>query len=206
MIFSSDIHYKSGTPVTLAILAGGKASRLGGVSKAIIEINGQPLIRRVYDSLAGLFSEVIVIYNDSLHLPVEAKVYSDIYKETGPLGGIHSALKHATFRDVFIVSVDMPFASMYIANQIVSRRSKNPESDIFVPKVGKYAEPLFGIYSKSIISQVEDILNGEGKFSVSRLLEVCSTCFLELPLSKEVEKAFFNINTYEDLMRLKVGL
>jgi len=106
----------------------------------------------------------------------------------------------------FAMYIDMPFASMYIANQIVSRRSKNPESDIFVPKVGKYAEPLFGIYSKSIISQVEDILNGEGKFSVSRLLEMCSTCFLELPLSNEVEKAFFNINTYEDLMRLKVGL
>jgi len=200
---SSDILHKSGTPVTLAILAGGKSSRLGGVSKALIEINGQPLIRCVYDSLAGLFSEVIVIYNDSLHLPVEAKVYSDIYKETGPLGGIHSALKHATFRDVFIVSVDMPFASMYIANQIVARRSKNPESDIVVPKVGKYAEPLFGIYSKNVISQVEDILNGEDKFSVNLLLEKCLTFFLELPLNKEVEKAFFNINTYEDLKRLK---
>ena len=63
--------------VSLAILAGGKSSRLGGIDKALITVDGIPLISRIYNTFRAEVSEVIVISNSSRTYPVDAPIFPD---------------------------------------------------------------------------------------------------------------------------------
>ncbi|MBI4739917.1 molybdenum cofactor guanylyltransferase, partial [Candidatus Woesearchaeota archaeon] len=98
--------------ISAAILAGGKNSRMSGENKAFIRIGQRPIIEVVIKILEGIFEEIILVTNS----PEEYKAYEkratvcrDIVKNTGPLGGIYSALSTAKEEAVFFVACDMPF-------------------------------------------------------------------------------------------------
>ena len=79
--------------LTVAIMAGGKSSRMG-TDKSFIPFLGRPMIEHVLSKVTQLGNETIIIANDIdsyryLGLPV----YGDIYANSGPLGGLHTALK-----------------------------------------------------------------------------------------------------------------
>ncbi|HOJ43528.1 MAG TPA: NTP transferase domain-containing protein, partial [Syntrophorhabdaceae bacterium] len=50
--------------VSCAILAGGASSRMGR-DKATMVINGKSLIEHVYDSVKGMFEEIMVISHNT---------------------------------------------------------------------------------------------------------------------------------------------
>ena len=73
--------------VTGVILAGGKSRRFGK-NKALVEIDGIPLIGRVVSVMKSVFQHLVLITNTPdeysyLKLPM----YEDIIKGLGPLGG-----------------------------------------------------------------------------------------------------------------------
>lgn len=189
--------------VTLAILAGGKSSRLGGIDKALITVDGIPLISRIYNTFNGEVSEVIVISNSSKSYPIEANNFPDIIPNCGPLGGIHSALTNATNSLVFIVSVDMPFVNKNIYRQLLSIYQQH-NAEIVVPKHGDFLEPLFGLYRKTLVSRINRILYDKQGHPVTELLSQSSTLYLQLPDDSQTRMWFYNINTPEDLKALEL--
>src|SRR5207248_8613401 len=50
---------------TALIFAGGRATRLGGVNKALLDIGGKPIIRRILDALGPLADEQVLLTNDA---------------------------------------------------------------------------------------------------------------------------------------------
>lgn len=189
--------------VTLAILAGGKSSRLGGIDKALLRVDGIPLISRIYNTFRAEVSEVIVISNSSKTYPVDAPIFPDIIPNCGPLGGIHSALTNASSSLVFIVSVDMPFASMDIFRQLLSIYRQN-NAEIVVPKHGDFLEPLFGLYSKTLLSRTNSILSDRQGHPITELLGQANTMYLKLPDDFQTRMSFYNINTPNDLNALEL--
>jgi len=189
--------------VSLAILAGGKSSRLGGIDKALITVDGIALISRIYNTFKGEVSEVIVISNNGNRYPIEARIFPDIVKNCGPLGGIHSALANASNSTVFIVSVDMPFANKDIYLQLLNLFFQ-VNAEIVVPRHGNYIEPLFGIYSKSLETKVSGILSDMQGHPVSALLNQSNTHYLQLPDDYPTSMWFYNINTPDDLKALEL--
>ena len=98
--------------MTGIILAGGKASRLGGINKAFIEIGGERLIDRTMRVYRALFEEIIISTNSPLeYLEFDARIVTDIHRGKGPLGGIHAGLLHATCEHAFVSACDMPYLS-----------------------------------------------------------------------------------------------
>ena len=189
--------------ITLAILAGGKSSRLGGIDKALLRVDGIPLISRIYNTFKTEVSEAIVISNRSKIYPVEAPIFPDIILNCGPLGGIHSALTNASGSLVFIVSVDMPFASKDIFRQLLSVYRQN-NAEIVVPKHGDLLEPLFGLYSRTLLSRTISILSDRQGHPITELLGQSNTKYLELPDDSQTRMWFYNINTPEDLKALEL--
>lgn len=185
--------------ITLAILAGGKATRMGGVNKAMIEYDGIPLIKRVHSTLSPLFSEVIIIANSSSSFGIpETKIYSDIIQNAGPLGGIHTALRVSTNPFVFVTSCDLPFASNSIAQKLIETFYKvNPE--IIIPRVEERIEPLFGIYSTQNYLIIENLIKPSAGKSVMDLLNATRTFYLDFQENEEIRKGFINVNSLEDL-------
>lgn len=100
------------TRCTGVILAGGGATRYGGLPKGLERVGGERIIDRVATALRGVTDELLVIANDAgaaAWLP-GVRVASDVRTGEGALGGLHAALTHAG-GDIVLVAWDMPFVS-----------------------------------------------------------------------------------------------
>jgi molybdopterin-guanine dinucleotide biosynthesis protein A len=192
--------HKSNT--TAIILSGGKSSRIG-TNKSLLIIDGKTLIQRLVELLNSIFAEVVVSSNESeLYEFLEKKIISDIFPERGPLSGIHSALSFTTTDKNFIISCDMPFISSETINYLIDTKSA---AEIVIPRAEGRIQPLCGIYSKSILPIVENLLieskHSEIKLkgSIYELLKRVKTEFVDVDkLSFCHPNLFLNINTVDD--------
>jgi molybdopterin-guanine dinucleotide biosynthesis protein A len=142
--------------ITGVILAGGKSSRMG-VNKSFLKLGSQTIIERIVNLMKSIFSEVIIITNTPdeykfLNLPL----YEDIYKWKGPLAGIHSALTQSQTEKIFVLSCDVPLMSKEMIEYVIEYKSN--KSIIFCEAAG-YHQPLVGVYSKKILSEIEKFIS-----------------------------------------------
>jgi len=147
---------------TAIILAGGKSSRMKGVDKSMLPINGIPLIQSIVNQLKNHFDEIIIGANDIekykfLNLPIVA----DIDKDKGPLMGILSCLKASNNEVNFITACDIPIMDIKLIKNMINLSS---DVDIVMPVKNKEEhEPLYAVYKKNIVNFAEMILNNNGR-------------------------------------------
>lgn len=182
--------------ITAVILAGGKNSRIQK-EKAMIFLNGAHVIDHELRVISEIFSHIMLVTEkDQLkkhlpHLPVTA----DIYKNCGPLGGIHAAMKTAITPAVFVFACDMPALNPdLICRQI--QLFRDSRADIVVPRHREGIEPLHAIYSINNLPHLQQNLN-KGKFSVRSFYNSSHVSYMDV--EQKDAGAFFNINTMNDL-------
>ncbi len=141
------------------ILAGGKSSRMGR-NKALIEWEGLPLIAHVARTLQRLFRRVLIVADDTEpYRFLQLQVWPDIFKDAGPLGGIHAGLLHAGAASIFVSACDTPFLSPALIEYIVAYPS---EASVKVARMDGRLHPLCGLYARSALPFVQQALeNGE---------------------------------------------
>jgi molybdopterin-guanine dinucleotide biosynthesis protein A len=189
--------------VNAAILAGGTASRLGGVEKGLIRIRGVSAIDRLIRTLHG-FKIVIVCRDDEqkkIYSPY-SEVITDEFKGMGPLAGIHAALKH--FKDTtLVVGIDMPFVKRRVV-EILFKEISNAHAIIPVWKDGR-TEPLLACYAYKALDRIENNLK-KGKRKIMDAMDMSKTILYPIEYLQEYDKeltSFLNINTPEDLKRVE---
>ena len=99
---------------SVAILAGGRAERLGGATKGLLEMGGRKIIDRQLAVLTAVFEQVFLVTNDPAiwsALATGVRLVPDRSPGAGPLAGIDAALSALPPEDAAIVCVggDMPF-------------------------------------------------------------------------------------------------
>jgi molybdopterin-guanine dinucleotide biosynthesis protein A len=184
--------------ITGVILAGGKSSRMG-VNKSFLKLGNQTIIERIADLMKSIFSEVIIITNTTdeykfLNLPL----YEDIYKWKGPLAGIHSALTHSQTEKIFVLSCDVPLMSKEMIEYIIEY--KTDKSIVFCEAAG-YHQPLVGVYSKKILSEIEKFIsnNEMSDKSFHQFLKMVDAEIIHPEkLSFYNDEFFFNVNNPND--------
>ena len=145
--------------LSCAILAGGKAKRFNGENKALLKIGAQTNFEKLLFVTDSIFKETIVVANTPDHYPCrDIKVVKDIFKNIGPIGGIHAALKVASGNAVFFFPCDMPFLNRNLILEQI-KRFNNSDCNILIPRIGEFIEPLHAIYSKSLVKKLEEHLN-----------------------------------------------
>ena len=84
------------TQLTLGILAGGRATRLGGLDKAWLQRSGEPQVLRLLRAVDGEVSRVLVSANTGLarYAAHCMDACTDRTPDLGPIGGL-DALAHA---------------------------------------------------------------------------------------------------------------
>jgi molybdopterin-guanine dinucleotide biosynthesis protein A len=183
---------------TTAIMAGGKSSRMG-VDKALVPLLGKPMIEHVLDRVGDMGTEQIIVTNDPqkysyLGLPL----FSDIYVNHGPLGGLHAALAHAAGDHVLVVACDMPWLNRSLLEYMVSIRAS---ADVIVPRWTRFPEPLHAVYSRSCLEPVVASLEAQNLKLISFYSRV-RVRYLERDELARIDatgRSFANINTPEDL-------
>jgi len=181
------------------ILAGGKNSRYGGFHKAFLRIEDELIIERDLKLLTAVFDDVFIVAND-VHLFENYKVpvYRDIYKNRGPLAGIHSALKNTRREAVMIFGCDMPFLDKELIIKMY-KTYKASHKKYCLPKNEEFVEPLHAIYSVEILKDLENFLEQKKGNAVIKFLKGKDLCYMQ---TKVQGPAFVNINSPDDLSKI----
>ena len=141
---------------TGAIIAGGSASRLGGIPKGLLDVGGRRIVDRVADALRGECDALLMVANadDASGWLTDARVTRDARPGLGALGGIHAALT-ASGGDVVVMAWDMPFVSRALVQAL---RAASAGVDAVVPvRTGSRwgVEPLCAWYGNACLTAVE---------------------------------------------------
>lgn len=187
---------------TAIILAGGKSTRMGR-NKAFVRVKEHKMLEGVIRVLNGEFPEIIVSANDNLFDDLGVKTVPDIFPDHGPLGGIHAGLRTSSYAMNFLVACDMPFIDVRLAVHMVKSAAGY---DAVVPRLRKYYQPLFAVYSKTCLTAIENRLK-QGQNKIFSFYSDVKTRFIgidEIGLFGDPEKIFFNVNTPVDLDLAKV--
>jgi molybdopterin-guanine dinucleotide biosynthesis protein A len=188
--------------ITGIILSGGKSIRMGE-DKAFIQIEGVPIISRIYDLFKELFQEVIIVTNQKeFFRNFDSKICQDLIPDKGALGGLYTGIFFSSFQYSFCVACDMPF----IKKSLVQYLIKNiQDDDVVVPRTKDGFQPLHAIYSKNCLDPIKRIIE-EGKYKIidfyemARVRIVEEEDFLSLDPFRE---SFINVNTPEELISLR---
>ncbi len=142
----------------------------------------------------------------SLSLPM----IGDVYKGHGPLSGIHASLIASPTNRNFFLSCDLPLMSQEMISHIIEYKTVQP---ISIPSANERMQHLCGIYRKSLVPVIENILsdsihlkkeNGKSAASVKKLISKVGAEIIEtgsLPFYKE--DLFFNMNSPDDFEIIK---
>ena len=183
------------------ILAGGKARRMGGQDKGLVQLNGKAMVTYVANVLKPQVNSVYVNANRNQDtyarltgLPVISDQIGDF---AGPLAGMASAMSHSSLPYLVAVPCDSPL----LRDDLVERLHeavKNTQADIALAMHEEKLQPVFVLLKRRLLTSLTSFLNGGGRKIIDWYYDhpVAEVDFSDAPLM------FENINTEEDLSRL----
>ncbi len=193
------------TGVTAAILAGGASSRMG-TNKALLMVDGAPIITRTYKILAGLFHEVIIVTNtpdEYAFLP--CRKVPDIFPGVGSIAGLHSALAHSTEERTFVTACDMPFVETATIRYLCELQQSG--FDAVIPFSSGGQEPLHAVYAAKCTEVFEKAIQGNER----KILDILARMKTRLVTWEEIQgisassRSFLNVNTPEEYGAISEG-
>ena len=187
---------------TGALLAGGRATRMGGAPKGLLRVNGEPIAARSVSLFLRLFGRALVVANDPApYAAFGAPVVPDRVAGRGAPGGLHAALATATTPWVFAAGCDMPFLDERAIAFLAARRSG---ADAVLVRAGGRLEPLHAFWSRACLAPLETLLAG-GEPSLRHLAAAVRAEIVEEAEWRLVDptgRSLENANTPEDAARL----
>jgi molybdopterin-guanine dinucleotide biosynthesis protein A len=186
------------------ILAGGLASRMGGGDKGRLNIGGQSLLTRVMDRLGPQVAGLALNANGDasrfadLDLPVIA---DSIEGYAGPLAGVLAGLDWAAEQGaetIVTAAADTPFFPCDLVPQLLLRGEGMAHPLVLAAtpdaKRGRARHPTFGLWPVALREDLRTALQGGLRKVV---------LWTDQHGGREAlfpdERAFFNVNTPEDL-------
>jgi molybdopterin-guanine dinucleotide biosynthesis protein A len=185
--------------VTVFILAGGKSTRMGR-DKAFVEFEGQTLLNWALNVARSVTPDLRIV-GDREKFAAYAPVFEDIFRDRGPLGGIHAALRVSQTDLNLMLAVDMPFVSAPFLRYLIRQARTDPEATVVVPRTSGRWQPLCATYRREFADAAETaLLAGQNKIDL--LFAATETRVIE---QEELEgngfspDLFRNLNTPEAL-------
>jgi molybdopterin-guanine dinucleotide biosynthesis protein A len=188
--------------ITGIILSGGTSHRMGK-DKALLSLEGLPLIQHVINVLEKVCDDILIIAqkNHDFHF-LGKTVLHDIEPGFGALMGLYTGLKMAATSRVLAVGCDMPLIKAPVLLHLISC---SHDVDVVVPRINGYFEPLLAVYSKGCLKHIEDMISRSEKciydfYPRVRVREVQES---ELKALDPELKSFINLNTPRQLDEIK---
>ncbi|MEO6786700.1 MAG: molybdenum cofactor guanylyltransferase [Chthoniobacteraceae bacterium] len=188
------------------LLAGGKSSRMGR-DKSALPVNGEPLWQRQLAVLRATNPAELFISgkNDGPYAGCGVEVLVDEIPDSGPLGGIATALRRCTSDRLLVLAVDMPAMTVEFLRSLLEDSQRTAKG--IVPSVAADGrsranfEPLAAIYPRAALAVADECLRtGERKLEVFiRKLEACQLVSVRLVAENDVA-LLANWNAPEDIV------
>jgi len=191
---------------TAAILAGGRARRLGGIDKSALVIGSRSILDRQISLLRVLTPHVLIVAGDSSRgWTADVPVVVDRIEGAGALGGLYTALLEAPTEQVLVIGCDMPFLTAPFLMHLAAR---GQDADAAVPRDGRGRHPLCASYARRIAGHLKARID-RGALGVGDALADLAVCELgpdELAPFDPDGRLLTNVNTPADYERARAPL
>jgi molybdopterin-guanine dinucleotide biosynthesis protein A len=187
---------------TAFVLAGGKSTRMGS-DKAFVHLGDETLLSKALKLAASVAGEVLIV-GDAKKFAAFGRVVEDVYRDRGPLGGIHVALSSSMTELNLMLAVDLPFVVPKFLEYLLLR-ARESGSMVTVPRAGGWLQPLCAIYQRGFAEVAEQSLR-DGKNKIDRLFAKIETRVIEedeLMRAGFSAEMFRNVNTPAELEMAK---
>jgi molybdopterin-guanine dinucleotide biosynthesis protein A len=180
------------------VLAGGKSTRMGQ-DKAFLAWGQETLLSNAM-KLAESVAASVYIVGDAAKFGSYASVVEDVYRDCGPLGGIHAALSRTSSELNLMLAVDLPLLKQTFLEYLVAQ-AEETDAMVTVPRAGNTLQPLCAVYRREFAAVAERALR-EGKNKIGALFAAVRTRVIEEDELHRVgfsAAMFRNLNTPADL-------
>lgn len=191
----------TGEPFSIVLQAGGQSTRMG-MDKGLVTFRGLTLTEFILKQVEGLGSEYLIISNQPVNYSrFKLPVFSDVIPGMGALGGLYSAIYHASCDLCLILACDMPFVSRRLL-EYLHKKTNGYEVAIPRPDKTEYAEPFRAYYRKACLAPIRSALE-RGKRRVISFFPDVRVNFIDWPEISPFDPeglTFFNVNAPDDLI------
>ena len=195
----SGLSRSEGGPLRIAgvILAGGAGQRMGGADKALLMLQGKPLIFHVSQRFAPQVSALAISANGdaarfaALGLPVLPDAQAK-----GPLSGLLAGLIWATALGADALA-SVPVDGPFLPADLVARLAEGAAAVPALAVAGGRRHAVYGLWPVGLAPALAAFLAGGAKARVQDFAESVGVVWVEFPDGA----AFDNLNTPEDLAR-----
>ncbi|MBS7650689.1 MAG: molybdenum cofactor guanylyltransferase [Candidatus Bathyarchaeia archaeon] len=158
------------------ILAGGSSLRFGK-NKALIMLNGKPLIRHVVDNSINVVEQIVVTIGKQEDprpflkvLPKNIKVAKDLRRYKNPLNGILTGITVLNAEYCLVLPCDTPYIKHGVLD-ILFREADGYDSAIPIWPNG-YIEPLIAVYKVEPTVEALRLVSVDKNSKVERLISL----------------------------------
>jgi molybdopterin-guanine dinucleotide biosynthesis protein A len=179
--------------VALGILAGGRASRMGGTDKALAIHEGARLIDRALAALGSGYAATLVSYNrDASALPPALRAVPDLRTDfPGPLAGIEALLAACDAPWLLSVPVDLDAIPEGLFERL---RDRGTEGQGIAARDAQGAQPLVALWPVAASRPAVCAALDAGEGAVHRVQSALGFAVCDFAPS-----SFGNLNTPADL-------
>ena len=125
------------------LMAGGGSTRMGR-NKALLPLEGRPVLAWVLAAVAAAADDVVICANDAdTYAPFGHRVVRDPIPGKGAMGGVYAAVCAAAGRPAIVVGCDLPFITGAVLRSLAARRGA---ADVIVARSARGLEPLCAVY------------------------------------------------------------
>jgi molybdenum cofactor guanylyltransferase len=193
--------------ITGLVLAGGRATRMGGVDKGLQSHRGMPMALYTLLRLQQQVGHVMINANRNLaaYEAMGVSVWPDVDADyPGPLAGIHVGLEHCETPWMLTVPCDTPNFPEDLATRLAQAAAEQ-DAEIAMaatrePDGSVQVQPVFCLMQSQLLESLVAFINsGQRKIDRWTAQHRCAVVVFD------DAEAFFNANTLEELQRLQGG-
>ena len=193
---------------TGVVIAGGRATRFGDADKAVADLAGTPMIRRVAERVAPAVDEVVVncrraqrdrIEGALAGLDPEPSYAVDREPDRGPMAGIREGLRAAGGEYACVVACDMPFVDGGFLEYLFERAEGR---DAAVPRLeDRWYQTTQAVYRAAAMADACEAALERGDRKILAPLEELDYVVVDEDevLEHTTRRTFENVNTREEL-------
>src|SRR5690348_12202527 len=188
--------------LTAFVLAGGKSTRMG-TDKAFLEFSGRSLLANALELARSVTAEVRIV-GDPVKLSSFGTVVPDVYRDRGPLGGIHAGLTSSGTELNLMIAADLPLLDVRFLKHLIDVAG-NCDALVTAPRVHGHYEPLCAVYRKGFGTLAGEAL-AANRNKVDALFSEVPVRFVnddEFAAGGFSPSMFRNVNTPEDWRQIQ---
>lgn len=191
------------------VLAGGRSTRFGETDKALADVDGTPMVRRVADRLAEVTGELVVNcradQRDALAAALDGREYRfavDPVPDEGPVAGVRAGTRATNGEVVAIVGCDMPRVDPTLFEYLFAVCESGA-----VPRAADRLHPLHAVYDRQTARTSAERTLATGSRRLYDFLDRVDPVVADVATVQGVDAtAFTDVDTRTDLTAVSAAL